>query len=255
MEKPIEYGGEYRVVEALVGRRKLKSSFEYEVKWRGLADRKNAWLPREQLDALGFQKLIADQDAEEATRAGLLGPGAKEFTSQAVVSFLGDFGLDAEFAAHSAIRGLSGGQKVKVVLAAACWTCPHVLILDEPTNFLDRDSLGALARGLREFPGGVVIISHNSEFTSEVCDETWTVANHAVAVSRPERLAAVTERATVSVFLKRDPSQKSLAPLEGDDLDAAIKEAEALKAAKKEAAKEKKAAKEEARKLKFARNH
>ncbi|CAM6001931.1 unnamed protein product [Sphagnum balticum] len=54
---------------------------------------------------------------------------------------------------------LSGGQKVKLVLAAAMWNKPHVIVLDEPTNYL----------------GGVVIISHNSEFTSALCTETWLV--------------------------------------------------------------------------------
>lgn len=46
---------------------------------------------------------------------------------------------------HSLMKGLSGGQKVKVVLGAAMWNNPHILVMDEPTNFLDRDSLGALA--------------------------------------------------------------------------------------------------------------
>ncbi len=56
-------------------------------------------------------------------------------------------GLEAEFATHNRIKGLSGGQKVKVVLAACMWEDPHILVLDEPTNYLDRDSLGALAAG------------------------------------------------------------------------------------------------------------
>lgn len=69
------------------------------------------------------------------------------------------------------MRGLSGGQKVKVVLAAATWQCPHVLVLDEPTNYLDRDSLGALAAAIKDFGGGVVMISHHDEFTSALCPE------------------------------------------------------------------------------------
>lgn len=51
---------------------------------------------------------------------------------------------------------------MKVVLAAAMWNCPHLLVLDEPTNYLDRDSLGALADAIKVFEGGVVMISHNS---------------------------------------------------------------------------------------------
>ena len=56
---------------------------------------------------------------------------------------------------------MSGGQKVKVVLAACTWCCPHLIILDEPTNYLDRDSLGALANAIKEFDGGVILITHN----------------------------------------------------------------------------------------------
>jgi elongation factor 3 len=60
------------------------------------------------------------------------------------------------------MRGLSGGQKVKVVIAAAMWQNPHMLILDEPTNYLDRDSLGALSNAIKEYGGGVVMISHST---------------------------------------------------------------------------------------------
>jgi elongation factor 3 len=55
------------------------------------------------------------------------------------------------------------------------WLNPHILILDEPTNYLDRDSLGALAEAIKNYGGGVVMISHNSEFTSALCKETWNV--------------------------------------------------------------------------------
>merc|ERR1712078_542225 len=64
-----------------------------------------------------------------------------------------------------------GGQKVKVVIAAAMWNNPHILVLDEPTNYLDRDSLAALAVAIHEFGGGVVVISHNCEFAENVCPE------------------------------------------------------------------------------------
>merc|ERR1712048_129393 len=48
-----------------------------------------------------------------------------------------------------------------------------IIILDEPTNYLDRDGLGALVRGLENYQGGVVIISHNTEFTDSVCQQKW----------------------------------------------------------------------------------
>jgi elongation factor 3 len=52
---------------------------------------------------------------------------------------------------------------------------PHLLVLDEPTNFLDRDSLGGLAVAIRDYKGGVVMISHNEEFVGALCPEQWHV--------------------------------------------------------------------------------
>ncbi len=72
---------------------------------------------------------------------------------------------------------LSGGQLVKVVIAGAMWNNPHLLVLDEPTNYLDRDSLGGLAVAIRDWTGGVVMISHNNEFVGALCPEQWIVEN------------------------------------------------------------------------------
>lgn len=84
-------------------------------------------------------------------------------------------GLDPELVSHSRIRGLSGGQKVKLVLAACTWQRPHLIVLDEPTNYLDRDSLGALSKALKAFEGGIVIITHSAEFTKDLTEEVWSV--------------------------------------------------------------------------------
>ncbi|KAI8837593.1 P-loop containing nucleoside triphosphate hydrolase protein [Chytridium lagenaria] len=71
------------------------------------------------------------------------------------------------------IGTLSGGQKSRVVFAAMSLQNPHVLILDEPTNHLDMDSIDALANALREFKGGVGIVSHDQQFLDAVCKEVW----------------------------------------------------------------------------------
>merc|ERR1712216_308646 len=102
----------------------------------------------------------------------------KPLTSRNVEEHLGNVGLAAEEATHSRIKDLSGGQKVKVVLAACTWSCPHLIILDEPTNYLDRDSLGALANAIKEFEGGVILITHNKEFADATTKVTWVVANN-----------------------------------------------------------------------------
>lgn len=56
------------------------------------------------------------------------------------------------------------------------WNKPHILVLDEPTNYLDRETLAALTEAIKTFAGGVVIISHNSPFTEALCSEVWHVA-------------------------------------------------------------------------------
>ena len=106
----------------------------------------------------------------QAAAAGLMG---RPLTAPSVEKALKDFDLDAESASHNPIASLSGGQKVKVVLAAAMWMNPHILILDEPTNYLDRDGLGALVLAIKDYKGGVLIISHNKEFCDNVATEKW----------------------------------------------------------------------------------
>jgi elongation factor 3 len=174
MESAQLIDGQKMVVEAVLNRRKLKNSYEYEVQWVGKGVDKNQWLPRQWLIDRGFSKLVDQVDAREAAAAGA---HTKPLTAANIQKHLEAMGLESEFSLHSRIRGLSGGQKVKTVLAACMWNNPHILVLDEPTNYLDRDSLGALAGAINEFGGGVLMISHNSEFTSALCKEQWMVDN------------------------------------------------------------------------------
>ncbi|KAI7899717.1 P-loop containing nucleoside triphosphate hydrolase protein [Cokeromyces recurvatus] len=165
--------GEKRVLEDIVGRRKLKQSYEYEVSWVGRSSVDNTWISRQKLEDMGFGKKIAEVDSAEAAKMGLLRP----LTAKEIEKHLAEVGLEPEFASHSHIRGLSGGQKVKLVIGAAMWNRPHMLVLDEPTNYLDRESLGALATAIREYGGGVVIVTHNREFSEALCNEVWKVEN------------------------------------------------------------------------------
>ncbi|GAA5816656.1 hypothetical protein MFLAVUS_010186 [Mucor flavus] len=171
MQQVFVIDGEKRVIEELVGRRKLKQSYEYECSWVGRSSVDNTWISRQKLEDMGFGKKIAEVDSAEAAKMGLNRP----LTSKEIEKHLTDVGLEAEFATHSRIRGLSGGQKVKLVVGAAMWNKPHMLVLDEPTNYLDRESLGALALAIKAFGGGVVIVTHNREFTEALCNEVWMV--------------------------------------------------------------------------------
>ena len=147
-------------------------------KWVNLLPKHNSQISRETLLDLGFSKLVQEFDDHEASREGL---GYRQLEPKVISKHFEDVGLDPEIANHNEIGGLSGGQKVKVVLAGAMWNNPHLLVLDEPTNFLDRDSLGGLAVAIREYKGGVVMISHNEEFVGALCPEQWHVADGQVA--------------------------------------------------------------------------
>ncbi|KAI2780920.1 prion formation protein [Daldinia loculata] len=174
MDKRIDLGdgkGE-RQIEALVGRQKYKKTFQYEVKWRTWLPKFNSQVSRETLSEWGFDKLVQEFDDHEASREGL---GYRELQPTVISKHFEDLGLDPEIANHNEIGSLSGGQKVKVVIAGAMWNNPHLLVLDEPTNFLDRDSLGGLAVAIRDFKGGVVMISHNEEFVGALANEQWHI--------------------------------------------------------------------------------
>jgi elongation factor 3 len=137
------------IPDALVGRRQKKKekTYEYETKWQFKALDQNVWVEKDTLIKMGYKKLVEREDERQAAMAGLQ---SKQLTQPGVEKHLLDFGVDPESASHSQINQLSGGLKVKVVLAACMWQNPHVLILDEPTNYLDREGLGALILAIKD---------------------------------------------------------------------------------------------------------
>jgi len=87
---------------------------------------------------------------------------------------LGTFGL-ASHAHTIKMKDLSGGQKARVALAELCLSAPDVLILDEPTNNLDIESIEALTMAITEYKGGVVIVSHDERLIRETDCQLWVV--------------------------------------------------------------------------------
>jgi elongation factor 3 len=167
-------------LEDIWSRRLRGGVLEYEVKKRNVPEKDNKYYSRDELVSMGFKHLIMQADEKIAAKeAGL---DIRPVTTTEIQKHLDDFGLAQEFGTYGKIRGLSGGQKVKLVLAAAMWNCPHLLVLDEPTNYLDREALGALATALNEWGGSVLMISHSKEFYSSVCTENWIVADGKVMI-------------------------------------------------------------------------
>jgi len=197
-----------KVVTELVGGRKTNKAkeYEYEIKYAGSSVDSGEYLNAKILKKMGWDKAMKQTDLKIAQRAGLY---VRPLSAKNVEKHLEDCGLDREFGTHYRMSALSGGQKVKVVLAASMWNQPHILILDEPTNYLDREALGALAGAIDNFDGGIVMITHNNEFCSQLCPETWVMdaghletkgdadwmLNQDTKISESEQITEVTDAA------------------------------------------------------------
>lgn len=77
---------------------------------------------------------------------------------------------------HQPVRSLSGGWQTRVKLAALLLHDPNLLILDEPTNFLDLRTQMLLEHFLKEFKGGCLIVSHDRSFLMKTCSHTLEVS-------------------------------------------------------------------------------
>jgi ATP-binding cassette subfamily F protein 3 len=83
-------------------------------------------------------------------------------------------------AGDTLVKNLSGGEKARLLLGLATFFGPNMIILDEPTNHLDIDSRAALAEAVNEFPGAVIMVSHDRYLIESCADQLWVVAEHTV---------------------------------------------------------------------------
>ncbi|KAL1871621.1 ATP-binding cassette, regulator of translational elongation [Diaporthe australafricana] len=85
---------------------------------------------------------------------------------------LGAFGITGTTGLQK-MEVLSGGQKSRVAFACLALTNPHILVLDEPSNHLDIEAMDALSDALRQFQGGVLMVSHDVTMLQTVCTSLW----------------------------------------------------------------------------------
>ncbi|MDI3471274.1 MAG: Bis-ABC ATPase YheS [Pseudolabrys sp.] len=127
---------------------------------------KVAYFAQHQLDEL-------DPGGSPYSHVRALMPEAPEARVRARVGSIGFSGDTAD----TPVGSLSGGEKARLMLALATFDAPHLLILDEPTNHLDIDSRGALIEALNDFPGAVMLVSHDRHLLAASADRLWLVAN------------------------------------------------------------------------------
>jgi ATP-binding cassette, subfamily F, member 3 len=128
-----------------------------------------AYFAQHQLD-----ELVEGDSAYEHVRRRM--PDAPEAKVRARVATIGFSGGMAD----TKVGSLSGGEKARLLLGLATLHGPHLVILDEPTNHLDIDSRAALIEALNEYPGAVILISHDRYLIEACADRLWEVANGTV---------------------------------------------------------------------------
>ncbi|MGJ4939017.1 ABC-F family ATP-binding cassette domain-containing protein [Bradyrhizobium sp. HKCCYLS1011] len=128
-----------------------------------------AYFAQHQLDEL-------DESGSPYSHVRKLMPEAPESKIRARAGAIGFSGK----AADTLVSSLSGGEKARLLLGLATFFGPNMIILDEPTNHLDIDSRAALAEAINEFPGAVIMVSHDRYLIEACADQLWVVADRAV---------------------------------------------------------------------------
>jgi len=128
-----------------------------------------AYFAQHQLDEL-------NEDASPYDHVRKLMPDAPETKVRARTGAIGFSGK----AGDTLVKSLSGGEKARLLLGLATFFGPNMIILDEPTNHLDIDSRAALAEAINEFPGAVIMVSHDRYLIEACADQLWVVADHTV---------------------------------------------------------------------------
>ena len=117
-------------------------------------------------EALDLDKSVADNVADGHTEVCINGK------NKHVISYLANFLFTGQ-RARSPVKILSGGEKNRLLLARLFAKESNVLIMDEPTNDLDLETLDLLEDLISSYEGTVIVISHDRQFIDKVATETW----------------------------------------------------------------------------------
>ena len=103
-------------------------------------------------------------------------PGEPERKIRGRAAMIGFSGARAD----TAVEGLSGGEKARLMMGLAAFDGPQLLILDEPTNHLDIDSRAELIEAINDYEGACILVSHDRRLLETCVDRLWLTANGTV---------------------------------------------------------------------------
>ena len=140
-------------------------------------------------------------------------------TPKHVVAYLKDFLFD-ERQVRAPVRSLSGGEKARLLLAKLMARPSNLLILDEPTNDLDVETLDLLQDVLGDYYGTVLLVSHDRDFIDRIATATVAMEGNGrataypggwsdYAAQRPEAMAAAASAAKAAKPVAREPAKPS----------------------------------------------
>jgi ATP-binding cassette subfamily F protein 3 len=133
----------------------------------------------EKLAVAYFAQHQLDELNEESSAYGHIRKLMPDAPESRVRGRAGAIGFSAK-AADTPVKNLSGGEKARLLLGLATFFGPNVIILDEPTNHLDIDSRAALTEAINDFPGAVIMVSHDRYLIDACADRLWVVADSTV---------------------------------------------------------------------------
>lgn len=149
-----------------------EEDYEGEVKWGITTSR--SYLPKDN------SKFF---DGGELSLADWLRQFSKDQTETYIRGFLGRMLFSGEEAAKSA-KVLSGGEKVRLMLSRMMLTNSNIIILDDPTNHLDLESITALNEGIKKFPGPILFTSHDRELVNTVANRIIEITDSGIIDKR-----------------------------------------------------------------------
>ncbi len=199
-----------------------------------------------QLNVAYFDQMRAALDPEK-TVAQTIAPGSDWIeigdTRKHVMSYLGDF-LFPPRRANAPVKTLSGGERNRLLLARLFAQPANLLVMDEPTNDLDIESLELLEDTLRDYPGTLLLVSHDRTFLDNVVTQTWAAEGEGRGggeglwreyvggysdwlAQRPKPAAVAVESASAPQAVRK-PTRTKLSFKEQRELEALPTEIEAL---------------------------